>query len=186
MVLGSSTAIQHQRCRLQIVNNKNNMECLINFVIANKNKSIFCFLIFISIVAIILNIYLPDNVCGRYSNKTLDFNGKNIIVQIADNDCKRVLGLSGKKPLSEEEGMFFVFENTGSHGFWMKDMSFSIDILWLDENFKVVGMETSLAPKTFPKVYGTNFISKYVLELATGMVDKNNIKVGNIIFLREL
>lgn len=157
------------------------MENFTHYIIANKNKSIFVFLVILSIVAIGLKVGLPNSACGKYYTKTISFGEKKLIVEVADSDCKRMLGLSGRSSIRDEEGMLFDFENTGEHGFWMKGMQFPIDILWLDDNLKIVNIEKSLTPSTFPKIYGKNFISKYVLEVRSGLVDEIGIKVGNII-----
>lgn len=55
-------------------------------------------------------------------------------------------GLAVKDQLKENEAMFFVFNKPGKHSFWMKDMNFPIDIIWLDSNDKVVHIEQNLQP----------------------------------------
>src|SRR3989338_5701660 len=52
-------------------------------------------------------------------------------VTVADTPESRERGLSGRDGLASDEGMLFVFQNDGYHTFWMKDMLFSIDIIWL-------------------------------------------------------
>ena len=78
---------------------------------------------------------------------------KAFSVEIADTNTSRAHGLSGHAPLSDNTGMFFVFPTDGNYGFWMKDMTFSLDIIWIDSNFKITHIENSLAPETFPKVF---------------------------------
>ena len=121
--------------------------------------------------------------CGSYEQKNLEIGGKIVKVDISDNDCKRIQGLSGRKGMSEDTGMIFIFENSGSYGFWMKDMNFPIDILWIDKDFNITGIEKSVATSTYPEILGEKYLAKYVLELSSGFSEKNNIKVGNkIIF----
>ena len=50
-------------------------------------------------------------------------------------------GLAVKNQLKENEAMLFVFEKPGKHSFWMKDMKFPIDIIWLDSTGKIVHIE---------------------------------------------
>ena len=105
-----------------------------------------------------------------------------LFVNIADNDCKTKLGLSGSTGLNGE-GMFFVLKKVGNYGFWMKNMNFPLDILWINDNFEIVGIEKSLLPSTYPNSFGQKYFAKYVLEVSAGYCDKNNIKVGDkIIF----
>jgi uncharacterized membrane protein (UPF0127 family) len=152
------------------------------YLIKTYKKVSICVLLFIAIVIVIVYcLGHSDNICGKYDTQTLILGEKQILAQIADDHCKKELGLSGRSGISEGQGILFVFDSVGNYGFWMKDMNFSIDIIWLDQDFKVVGIEKSLSPSTFPKVYGTVFDSKYVLEVSDGFVEKNSIKVGNII-----
>jgi uncharacterized membrane protein (UPF0127 family) len=159
------------------------MESLSHYIAANRYKTIILLLLILSIVAFVMKMSLPDNACGKYAVEIIYLNDKTLSVQIADNDCKRILGLSGKSWLFKDEGMLFVFDVLDDHAFWMKDMNFPIDILWLDDTLKVVGIEKRLSPETFPEIFGKDFVSKYVLEVNSGFVDENKIKVGNIIYL---
>ncbi|MFA6797535.1 MAG: DUF192 domain-containing protein [Candidatus Paceibacterota bacterium] len=123
--------------------------------------------------------------CGSYDQKYIKINEKIIKIDISDNDCKRTLGLSGRKELKNDTGMLFVFQKEGNHGFWMKDMNFPIDILWIDGDFNITGIEKSVATSTYPEIIGGNYQAKYVLELFSGFSEKNNIKVGNKIIFSE-
>ncbi|HEY0220671.1 MAG TPA: DUF192 domain-containing protein [Candidatus Paceibacterota bacterium] len=108
-------------------------------------------------------------------------NNKLFVVEVADSVKLQEKGLSGHTPLLDNEGMLFVFNNPGEYGIWMKDMFFSIDIIWINENYRVVHTEEAVSPKTYPKVFypGTN--SLYVLELASGQINKAKIKNGDLV-----
>ncbi len=124
--------------------------------------------------------------CGLYDQKYIKINEEIIKVDISNNDCKRILGLSGRKELKNDTGMLFAFQREGSHGFWMKDMNFSIDILWIDKDLNIVGIEENVATSTYPKILGERYFSSYVLEISSGYSTKNKIEVGNkIIFLEK-
>jgi len=124
--------------------------------------------------------------CGSYEQKHIKVNEKVIKVDISNNDCKRILGLSGRKELKNDTGMLFVFPEVGNYGFWMRDMNFPIDILWIDSDFDIVGIEKSVDISTFPNILGEEYSSSYVLEVSSGYSTKNKIEVGNkIIFLEK-
>ena len=128
------------------------------------------------------SVKIYETICGKYKKGEIRINQNILFVDIADDNCKTSLGLSGRASL-DGEGMLFIFENVGNYGFWMKDMNFPIDILWIDDKFEVVGIEKNLSPDTFPKSFGSNYLVKYVLEVPAQYSDKNNIKIGdNIIF----
>jgi len=117
--------------------------------------------------------------CGSYEIKNVQIDGQNIKMDVSDTDCKRELGLSGRKNIPDGTGMLFVFDEESSYGFWMKEMNFPIDIIWVDNDFAVTGIEKSLSPETYPEIFGEKYPAKYVLELPSGFSNENNIKVGN-------
>ena len=136
--------------------------------------------IFAVLVFILWVIFVEQKLpCGPYEQKKLEIGGKEIKIDISDNDCKRVQGLSDRKDMSENNGMLFIFDKEGNYPFWMKEMNFSIDIIWVDDNFNVVGIEKSVATSTYPEAFGEKYSAKYVLELSSGFSDKNNVEVGN-------
>lgn len=67
---------------------------------------------------------------GLYSK----FIAKKIKAEVVDNEEARMKGLSGRDNLADDEGMFFVFEKSDIYPFWMKDMKFAIDIIWIMED----------------------------------------------------
>jgi uncharacterized membrane protein (UPF0127 family) len=100
-------------------------------------------------------------------------------VEVADTPSKRELGLSGHSPLNGNEGMLFIFDTEGNYPFWMKDMLFSIDIIWLDANKKIVLIKHDAKPESFPESFGGEVKAKYVLEVSSGFAKQNNLKIGD-------
>jgi uncharacterized membrane protein (UPF0127 family) len=105
--------------------------------------------------------------------------GQKINVEVVDTYKSRALGLSGRAGLAEDEGMLFVFEKSGQYPFWMKDMNFAIDIIWIDENLHVVSIEKDAKPESYPNNFVPEIPAKYVLEVVSGFSDKNNLKIGD-------
>lgn len=130
-------------------------------------------------------IEIYETSCGRYNKQKVIIDQHILLLDVADDYCKKDLGLSGRTIFKEGEGMIFVFEKTGNYSFWMKDMIFPLDILWVDDNSVIVGIEKAVLPSTYPKTFGSNYKSKYVLEITSGYSDKYNIKVGNKIIFSE-
>ena len=102
-------------------------------------------------------------------------------IEVADTDQKRVQGLSGRPSLAKNEGILFVFEEPGRYGFWMKDMNFSIDIIWIGQDKKVVEIMNTIAPETFPEVFYSKEFIQYVVETRAGFVKQNGIMVGDTV-----
>jgi uncharacterized membrane protein (UPF0127 family) len=74
--------------------------------------------------------------------------------------------------------MLFVFTTPGNYGFWMKNMRYNLDIIWLNNNKKVSYIAQNLSPKSYPSIYFPNLPSKYVIELNAGTVKRLNITPG--------
>ena len=106
-----------------------------------------------------------------------------LILIIADDPEERERGLSYTASLPEKQGLFFIYEDSGMHGIWMKDMNYSIDILWLDSAKEVIDIVENASPESFPKVFLPNSSSKYVLEVNAGFVKKHGIKKGDLLTL---
>jgi uncharacterized membrane protein (UPF0127 family) len=85
-------------------------------------------------------------------------------------------GLSGTKKLSFNQGMIFVYDRQVERCFWMKEMRYNLDIIWVDAVRKVTAVEQNLAPKTYPQKFCHK--GKYVIELNAGEAAKANIKQG--------
>src|SRR3990167_10987110 len=100
--------------------------------------------------------------------RTIQLNGQTIRVSVADTETAREQGLSGRAGLATDEGMLFVFLKDGKYAFWMKDMLFSIDILWLSSDGAVVFMAKNVSPDTYPRAFAPDGPARYVLELPAG------------------
>lgn len=59
-------------------------------------------------------------------------------VEVAATDTERQRGLSGRPRLATDRGMWFVMPDPGLYGFWMRDMAFAIDLIWIDPNWTVL------------------------------------------------
>jgi len=109
-----------------------------------------------------------------------------IALEIADTESKRIRGLSGRERLADGVGMLFIFPISGIYSFWMKDMNFPIDIIWLDETFKIVHIEANVEPNTFPKSFAPTLPSRYVVELNAGVASFKNLVVGQSLVIENL
>lgn len=101
---------------------------------------------------------------------TLRIGEKIFKLEIADEPAELIKGLSNRESLPKDYGLLFVFPETGKHGFWMKDMKFPIDIVWLDENKEVIGITKNLKPNSYPQVFYPPKDIKYALEINTGII----------------
>lgn len=90
-------------------------------------------------------------------------------------------GLSGRKEMKDNEGMLFIFDKVGKYGFWMKDMNFPIDMIWIGDDFRVVSIQKNAQPASYPQIFGDSVDSRYVLEVISGFSEKNNLQIGDTV-----
>ncbi len=105
-----------------------------------------------------------------------------IYVDLAKTPEQQAKGLSIKNTLNENEGMLFIFDTPKEYSFWMKDMKFPIDIIWISSDNKIVHIEKNLQPCIFFLIctsYSPHANSKYVLEVPSNYTTKNNITIGD-------
>jgi len=87
-----------------------------------------------------------------------------------------------KKSLPEDEGMLFVFDEEGYHGFWMMNMSFPIDIIWINNEKKVVDIVKNAQPCKFScPSYKPKEKAMYVLEVNANFTEEHGIRIGSYI-----
>lgn len=114
-------------------------------------------------------------------------NGQTILAEIADTPEKIVQGLSGREKLPENSGMLFVFKQTGEYTFWMKEMRFALDFLFINGD-TVVDLAENIPPPAGgpgqePKIINAAQPFDKVLEINAGQIKKLNIKIGDKILL---
>lgn len=113
---------------------------------------------------------------------------KNICIkaEIADSAAARERGLMFRQGLKQDQGMLFIFKEQEIHIFWMTNMRFPLDIIWIDTDKRIVDIKESVPPCR--QACG-NIIplaeAKYVLEVNAGFVNKNGIKVGDILIFQD-
>ena len=102
-------------------------------------------------------------------------------IQTARNTETRTQGLSGRELLDPDEGLLFIFPQPGSYGFWMKDMNFSIDIVWINSSKKVVGITENISPETFPDMFSPPQKIQFVLEVNAGAARNSGLATGTVV-----
>ncbi len=73
-------------------------------------------------------------------------SGKVLQVEVMISDEDRAMGLMFRPSLAPDRGMLFLFDRPDFHGIWMKNCKFPIDIVWLDEEKKVVHVKEGAPP----------------------------------------
>lgn len=122
--------------------------------------------------------------------KTVVIGEARIKAEFADTSAKRSKGLSGREKLGSDEGMLFVFEKKGQYPFWMKGLTYPLDLIWIRED-KVVDISENLQPPAVGQkddslpIYQPKEEVDKVLEVNGGTAKRSNINVGNTVAIIE-
>ena len=107
-------------------------------------------------------------------------SGKVLQVEVMVSDEDRAMGLMFRPSLAEDRGMLFLFETPDFHAIWMKNCKFPIDIVWLDEERKVVDVKEAAPPcKADPgPVYQPMRRASWVVEISSGQAKREKLVRG--------
>lgn len=149
---------------------------------ASARKSGFVWLIYlaIGIFALLALFLMPPSI--RLVSKSACFAGSCVRLEQAASSARREKGLSGRESLASREGMIFIFDEADEQCMWMKGMKFNIDMLWIDENNKVIKIVRDVSPDTYPDSFCAGS-SKYVIELGSGMAASLGVNIGDLVQL---
>ena len=147
----------------------------------------FVFLIITIITGVILSIATlfdasptPSafNDFNDHKKYTITIDKIPILVEVAHTPEQREKGLSGREFLPMDEGLLFIFNESKKYAFWMKNMHFPIDIIWINEKFLIVDIIENISPASFPEIFEPQKTARYVLEINAGWAAKNGIHFG--------
>jgi uncharacterized membrane protein (UPF0127 family) len=107
-------------------------------------------------------------------------SGKVLQVEVMVKDEDRAMGLMFRPSLPRDRGMLFVFDSAEFHAIWMKNCKFPIDIVWLDQDKRVVHLAEAVPPcKADPcPVYEPLRRASYVVELNAGQARREKALLG--------
>ncbi len=116
------------------------------------------------------------------SRRSLSVGGEVFEIDVAETPLTRAQGLSDRETLAKNDGMLFIFDSADYQGFWMKDMKFPIDIIWIKGD-RVVGWQEAAPPDDDPNravYYSPEPVDK-VLEVSSGAVARLGLRIDDII-----
>lgn len=129
----------------------------------------------------IINFFFP-------SKPTLTIGSTKITVEIVSTPSSRAKGLSGRKSLPENSGMLFNFSSPGVQTFWMKDMRFALDFIWINSG-RVVKLHQDIPPPSqtngIPEIVYSEVPITQVLEVPSGFVAARGISIGDAVVLNS-
>ena len=108
-------------------------------------------------------------------------DGYAVAVELATNDETRAQGLMFRDQLREGAGMLFFFPKTGEYPFWMQNTLIPLDMIWIDENYRVAHVAADVPPCKADQCpsYAPNAPARYVLEVAAGVAARHKVVAGS-------
>lgn len=137
-------------------------------------------ILFVLIISLTLIKYIQP----VKNTPTLTINNKTFNIDIARTDEQKAKGLSIYNKLSLNKGMIFIFDSSDYYTFWMKDMKFPIDIIYIKKNLIVDIFKNVPNPKSENEtlsIIRPKSDADIVFELNAGLSEKYNFKIGNTV-----
>ena len=138
------------------------------------------FLLILSIIIVVVLIVLSSH----ESKPHIVIDGKYFSVDVARTDLEKQKGLAIYDELPNEKGMIFPFQKSDYYSFWMKDMKFPIDIIYINDN-KIVDIFKNVPVPNFQDetlpILRPKSPSSLVLEINAGLSEKYRFKIGDLV-----
>ncbi len=155
-------------------------------------------MVLISLVAIVVlaglgYIFLYRNeptILPQLPTTTAVIGGQTFTLDVATTTTEQNRGLGGRTSLGERNGMLFMFNIPSIQLFWMKDMEFPLDLIWMRGN-KIIGFEENMTVPTSSNalnlpIYISPGLVDGVIEINSGQVAQLGLRVGDAIQISPL
>ena len=125
--------------------------------------------------------------CAAGDIKKICFKDACVESEIADSQDKRAKGLMFRESLASGRGMFFVFPRQDRYSFWMKNMRFALDIIWIGEDKSVVDISANVpvCNSDYCDTVSPKEKAKFVLEVNSGFAARHNIRIRDKVIFKQ-
>lgn len=103
---------------------------------------------------------------------------REVAIEVAATDSARERGLMERAPLTDDQGMLFLFDYGAQQSFWMASTPSSLDIIFVAPDSTVVNVVPYTRPFSTDQVSSTG-IAQYVLEVPAGFADRYAVAPGD-------
>lgn len=136
-------------------------------------------------LVVTLSIRLASASCDQEyrDDENIVVSGEVLRVQLADTSAEINKGLGGKSCIADNQAMLFELGRASEYSFWMKDMKFPIDIIWINSKHEIVQVDAAVSPGTYPKAFASAQPAQFVLELKSGRAADLGLRPGGLVDL---
>ena len=100
-----------------------------------------------------------------------------VVAEVADSDQERQMGLMYRELLGPDEGMLFVYPDSGVRHFWMKNTTIPLSIAYINEAGEIVRIK-DLTPLSEQRI-SSEYPVKFALEMQQGWFGRNQVRMGH-------
>ena len=121
--------------------------------------------------AVLVAIIWSLSACAGERQPWVELGTQRYAIEIADDDAERARGLMFRDALPAGHGMLFIHDAEEPQAYWMKNTKFPLDILYFDDDRKVVAQQRDVPPCSLGDgcpSYPSDAPARYVLELNAG------------------
>ena len=121
--------------------------------------------------------------CAGASQPWVEIGGQRYQVELAKDDDARARGLMFRDAMEDGRGMLFIHDAQAPQAYWMKNTKIPLDILYFDNNRKLVSQQRDVPPCSLGDAcpsYPSNAPARYVLELNAGHAEKLKLQDGAV------
>lgn len=131
-------------------------------------------LLVVAVSAIILLV--GAGLYAGYHRNYIQIGTHKYVTEVASTPALQQQGLSERTSFSVRQAMLFTYSQPQQLCFWMKDMYIPLDMIWLDDDHRIVHIEHNVQPKTYPKSFCAQ--AQYVIEVRAGQVAASGAHLG--------
>jgi hypothetical protein len=132
--------------------------------------------------ALLLVAVLPARALENFGLSELTIHAasgpQKFSIELALSDAQMEQGLMFRRSLAPNAGMLFDFKTPTNVTMWMKNTLIPLDMLFLDERGRVIGIHERAVPLS-TDIIASNAPSRYVIELNGGTAARLGIKPGD-------
>ncbi|OGC45243.1 hypothetical protein A2V49_01425 [candidate division WWE3 bacterium RBG_19FT_COMBO_34_6] len=141
-----------------------------------RKKNLLLILIPIACFVVSIIFYLHNN---NYAHVII--NDYSFELKIANSLSKQTKGLMYVNNLAEKNGVIFIFDNNQNNKLWMKNTIIPLDMIWVNDRDEIIYIQKNAQPcaQKICRSYGSNDLSKYIIEINAGLCDKYDINIGD-------
>lgn len=147
-----------------------------------NNRFLFFFLL---VLVLLMGLVLTFKLFFKHKESYLIINNHKIFIEVADSPEEINRGLSSRESLAKNKGMLFIFPQPDNYSFWMKEMKFNLDFVFIHDQEVVDLVEDVPFPKVGeqPQIVRAKAEFDKVLEINQEMIKEINIKIGDRVTL---